>query len=307
MTYALDVLMPHYCHPLGLKQSLDSVARQTWRGRLRVIVVDDGSPEADFNLAKEHCDEFRRTSGFDLLLLRNETNLGRPKTRNRLLDAVEATHVAWLDAEDVWYPEKLALQFEHLARLEYQGVDINRMWVTCNYHWRQYGRTTRVAQITSGDQLREILLGAKLRAYLWTLLGTAESFRIAGRFDERLPRLQDLDYFISFVRAGGRLSTPPGAGPLCRYYKSDVGRAASDVRDSYKLILAKNRPVLRRYPPELASKLHFKANWLGARFARANGHKRVAAAYLVQAAIDSPREAIHTLRWIISKRFHGGK
>ena len=54
------------------------------------------------------------------------------------------------------------------------------------------------------------MLGRRLRAYLWTLLGTARAFKAAGRFDERLPRLQDLDYFLRFIAAGGTLVVPPG-------------------------------------------------------------------------------------------------
>ena len=44
----LDVLMPHFRDVAGLTLSLASVAGQGWTGDLRLVVVDDGSPEADF-------------------------------------------------------------------------------------------------------------------------------------------------------------------------------------------------------------------------------------------------------------------
>ncbi len=298
----LDVLVPHYCNPEGLRHSLDSIAAQTWRGRLRAVVVDDGSPADQFAQVEAICAAFRETSGFDCLLLRNPQNLGRPRTRNILLDAVEARYVAWLDAEDIWYPEKLRLQFEHLMRLDYQGRDVDSVWVTCTYDWAEKGEIRAVAQRVGGDQLRELLIGSKLRSYLWTLLGTAEAFRIAGRFDERLLRLQDTDYFVNFVRAGGVLETPPVSEPLCRYYKSDVGRNASDVRDAFKIILAKNAPALRRYPASFSSELHYKANMLGRRFAVSNGRHGAGAVYLAQAALFSPRHSLRVATRVLARR-----
>jgi hypothetical protein len=132
---------------------------------------------------------------------------------------VDASHIAWLDAGDVWYPDKLKLQFEHLARLAYHGLDIDTIWITCSYDWEQNGQARHLRQQVNGDQLSELLSGAQLRAYLWTLLGTANAFRIAGYFDERLLRLQDLDYFVTFLRAGGRIETPLENKALCRYFQ----------------------------------------------------------------------------------------
>lgn len=305
MEYMLDVLVPHYSDPAGLKMSLDSVARQTWRGRLRVVVIDDGSSAEDYREVEACCAEFKEQSGFGLLLLRNETNLGRPRTRNRLLDAVEASYVAWLDTGDIWYSNKLSRQFEHLASMMYQDQNIDTVWVSCCYDWQQDGHVRSVLQHADGDQLREILVGQRLRAYLWTLLGTAQAFRIAGRFDERLPRLQDMDYFVNFVRGGGRIEVPSGQKPLCRYFKSRTGQSASDVRDAYKLILAKNAPALREYPPSLASRLHYKANKLAAMFAMSNGKPGATALYMLRAIFGSPRHSLAMAKVVASKKLSG--
>lgn len=307
MTFSLDVLIPHYRDPKGLQLSLGSVAQQTWRGRLRVVVVDDGSDDEDFRLVEAHCASFREESGFDFLLMRNAINSGRPRTRNRLLELVEASHVAWLDAGDVWYPDKLSVQFEHLARIAELGQHIDTIWITCSYDWVQNGQSRKRTQEVVEDQLSELLAGTRLRAYLWTLLGTAKAFRIAGRFDERLLRLQDLDYFVTFLRAGGRIEVPPVTEALCRYFKSDIGRSASAVHDAYKLILAKHAPELRRRHPSLSSKAHYKSNSLAARFARSNGQHGVATAYMLQAALGSPRYVMRALGKRVAQRIRRQK
>lgn len=304
MPVTLDVLLPHYRDPAGLKLSLDSIAAQTWGGTMRVVIVDDGSSEAERAAAEAHAYDFGQDSGAEVTFLVNPQNLGRPRTRNRLLDAIEADYVAWLDAGDIWYPEKLERQFAHLSALRMQGADIERAWVSCTYDWKWEGnsRSRSIQQETRGDQVRMLLEGAELRAYLWTLLGTRQSFQIAGRFDERLPRLQDLDYFLRFVRAGGTIVTPAYQGALCCYFKSDVGRDAREINYCNQLILKKNAAVIRGYSPVLQSKLAYKADTLAARFALNNGKKRLWLFYRFRALLTAPRHSLHVVKKVILKK-----
>lgn len=287
----VEVLIPHYRDPAGLKASLESLKRQTWNGRLVALVVDDGSPEDDWQAARTVCAE----SGLEVRLIRQAENLGRPRTRNRLLAEARAPWLAWLDSGDIWYSNKLAVQFSYLARLVRQGANPERLWVTCAYDWDQNGQRRAIRQQVGGDQLRELLRGDRLRAYLWTLLGSAQAFRAAGLFDERLPRLQDLDYFVNFVRGGGTIVTPPGGKPLCRYYKSDVGRNAVEVRDSNHLILDKLAPLTVRYGRAFQAGARFKAEMLAARFAANNGKRWMRLVCLMRAAWVSPSAMTRTI------------
>jgi glycosyltransferase involved in cell wall biosynthesis len=295
----LDVLIPHFRDPGGLAASLASVAAQDWLGRvpagqgprLRVVVVDDGSPPEDLAAARAACDAFRATSGQALHLEALPQNLGRPGARNRLLDLARAPYLAWLDAGDIWYPPRLSVQFAHLAALEAQGHDPRNLWVSCAYDWDQHGRRMSRRQDTSGDQFRALLIGEGLRAYLWTLLARADAVRIAGRFDPRLSRLQDLDHFLTFLRAGGRITVPADPAPLCCYFKSDIGRDAAQVAACYQLILAKSAPLIRFYPRHVRRALAHKSWMLPARFARSNGDARAAAGYIARAVLASPVES----------------
>lgn len=288
----LDVLIPHYRDPEGLALTLSAVAAQSWcnkaEHRLRVVIVDDGSPERDFAAVEQICAQFTEQSRQAVLLERSPQNQGRPKARNRLLELVKAPYLAWLDAGDIWYPDKLAVQFAHLAACEAAGDDLSRVWVTCAYDWDQYGRRVARTQAVTDDPLRALLIGDPLRAYLWTLLGRADAFALAGRFDPKLPRLQDLDYFLTFVRAGGQITVPAQTHPLCCYFKSDLGRSAEQVAQSYQHIMAKHAPVIRQYPRALRSALALKGPFLAARFARANGDWGLAAKYVGQAIVASP-------------------
>ena len=302
----LDVLIPHYRDPDGLAAALASIAAQDWLAdpahRLRVVVVDDGSPRADQAAASAACDAFAASGGqavrFDAL----PENRGRPAARNRLLDLARAPYLAWLDAGDIWYPGKLSAQFARLAALEAEGQDMARIWVSCAYDWDQGGTRRPVGQAVAGDQIRALLAGQDLRAYLWTLLGRAEAFRLAGRFDPRLPRLQDLDYFLTFLRAGGRIELPEATEPLCCYFKSDIGRDATQVAASYQLILARAAPVIADYPRRFRAGLAHKGWMLPARFALANGDRAAAAGYLARAALASPGHSLMAAARYLGRR-----
>lgn len=271
---SLDVLIPHFQDPAGLRLSLDSVRSQSWKGRLRVIVADDGSDAGSFEQVQEICRAFEAGGDHRTLVLRRDANKGRPYTRNELLDASEAPHIAWLDAGDTWMPSKLQGQFDYLSQLYHGGRNLSDTWITCNYLWEEGGHEGRkVVQDVSGDQFRALMTGGRLRAYLWTLLGSRESFMRVGYFDDRLPRLQDLDYFVRFVRGGGKILKPRSDEALATYYKSDVGRNASDVYEAYNLIIDKNRPKLIQYAPSLTRDLRHKAAKLAARFALNNGDR----------------------------------
>lgn len=297
----VDVLLPHYMDLEGLASSLESVKAQTFAGEVRVVVVDDGSPMSVY-------DEVRQLvagCGLDVALLRNENNRGRPYTRNRLVEAAEAPYLAWLDAGDTWYPEKLALQFEHLRVLELEGADVAGTWVTCDYDWRWTGQAAKlVEQVISGDQLRALLLGKQLRAYLWSLLCPTRTFKELGAFDEQLPRLQDLDVFVRFVAAGGRLDKPrlATARALCVYEKSDVGRNAAEIRACNERIFAKHAPLYRRYGADFVRETQVNAELLSARFARNNRDQRRFAYFMARAAMRDPLRA---LRVVASKIARG--
>lgn len=270
-----------------------------WRGHWTRLRHRNGSPAADLAAARAACDRFRIQSRQELHLEVLSANQGRPAARNRLLDLSRAPYLAWLDAGDIWYPAKLSVQFAHLAAREIAGADPARLWVSCAYDWDQGGQRRPVRQVVTDDPIRALLAGQDLRAYLWTLLGRAEAFRLAGRFDPRLPRLQDLDYFLTFLRAGGEITIPDDSAPMCCYFKSDIGRDAGQVAASYRLILAKASPVIADYPRRVRAGLAHKGWMLPARFALSNGDRVAAAGYLVRAALASPGHSLMAAaRWL---------
>lgn len=285
MMATLDILIPHYNDPEGLALSLRSIARQSWDGEKRIVVADDGS-RPDLRRAVAAIAE---NSEMNIVPIYNPINRGRPYTRNVLLDAIDSPYVAWLDAGDEWYPRKLSVQFDHLHLVE--SAHLSRpFWITCNYDWAWAGRRKKkIAQRTDQDQVKGLLVGSSLRAYLWTLLAPAHCFKDVGWFDERLPRLQDLDFFIRFLLHGGDIKNVRDGNAFCIYHKSDVGRDANEVRACSQRIFEKHLVLYNRYGENFKAMRLYNMEFLAARFAANNSSKQLTRRYMWRAFKTKPK------------------
>ncbi len=103
----VSVIIPAYNAGAYLPATLDSVFAQTYQ-RLEVIVVDDGSTDETPDIVAA-CRE--RHGGLRLIA---KPNGGVASARNAGLKAARGDYVAFLDADDIWHPEKIAAQVRTL-------------------------------------------------------------------------------------------------------------------------------------------------------------------------------------------------
>lgn len=279
----VTVGIPVYNDADGLLRSVPTVFGQTWSGRLRLVVVDDGStdqtPDVLASLAKQYG---------EIYVIRNEENQGRPSSRNKIVREAGDDYLAWLDAGDLWHPRKLELQVSTLLEAEADNPGVSLL-CTGPLRWVFADRDDerlRVPQL-EGDQLYNALTG-KIFPYLQGILGKAEHFRSLGGFDERLLRRQDYDFLVRFVGAGGRLISSPKHLPLFTYLKSDVGNSVDAVAAANRVIRKKHEQYYRQYGPELARQVRSNQDRLVARFLRHNGHPFRSIAYETRAKASKP-------------------
>lgn len=97
---SISVVIPVYNGEKYLRECLQSVLEQTPRPA-EIIVVDDGSTDNTAGIA--------RTWGAPVKLLSQEQS-GPAAARNRGVEAASGEYLAFIDADDLWAPGKLALQ-----------------------------------------------------------------------------------------------------------------------------------------------------------------------------------------------------
>ena len=96
----ISVILPTYNRCLFLKQAIESVLAQTFTD-YELIVVDDGSTDETPELLASY--------GEKIITIRQE-NKGVSAARNAGIQKASARLIAFLDSDDLWMPEKLAVQ-----------------------------------------------------------------------------------------------------------------------------------------------------------------------------------------------------
>lgn len=81
-----------------------------------ILILDDGSSDDTF----EHLKDLEKISHL-VKLFRFETNLGAAKARNFLLKKARGEYIAFLDADDEWYPNKLSTMLRYITE---KDVDV---------------------------------------------------------------------------------------------------------------------------------------------------------------------------------------
>ena len=106
MSCDVSVITPTYNSSGTLKRALDSIYGQSLLPR-EIIVVDDGSDDWDQSrlIATSYpgCIAIR--------FIHMDRNQGPSTARNIGISAARGRYLAFLDSDDVWYPDKVAIQY----------------------------------------------------------------------------------------------------------------------------------------------------------------------------------------------------
>lgn len=100
-----------------LQEALDSLYAQTFQD-FEIILCDDGSKDNTYEVALENAQKHK-----NVVLLRNEKNLGLNATLNKCLEVAQGEYIARMDGDDISLPSRFEKQIKFLdAHLEYAVV-----------------------------------------------------------------------------------------------------------------------------------------------------------------------------------------
>lgn len=106
VTPLISVIIPVYNGERYLSAAIESVLAQAWTP-LEIIIVDDGSTDQSARVAQPYQ---------PLVQVVHQANAGPGAARNRGITAARGELLAFLDADDLWLPGKLASQVAHLQK-----------------------------------------------------------------------------------------------------------------------------------------------------------------------------------------------
>lgn len=104
----VSIVMPSFNTDKYIRESIDSVLRQTYCN-FELIIVDDSSTDSSVDVIKKYIDP-------RIKLFVNSSNRGAAFSRNRALMVSKGEWIAFLDSDDIWEPEKLEKQIKFMER-----------------------------------------------------------------------------------------------------------------------------------------------------------------------------------------------
>ncbi len=181
MQAPVSVIIPTYNRCKSVCTAIESVQQQT-RAAAEIIVIDDGSTD---NTAAT------LSNRFDDIRVIEQENHGVSHARNQGISAALSPWVAFLDSDDRWFKEKLAVQFEAINQTPDAAL------CHCDEHWIRNGK--RVNPMNKHKKR-----GGWIFEYCLPLCAISPSasmvrkaiFDEVGYFDESLPACEDYDLWL---------------------------------------------------------------------------------------------------------------
>ena len=108
MNNLVSIITPNYNSSKYIKDTIKSVLNQTYEN-WEWIITDDGSTDESAEYIKNLCNEDSRIKLF------KQTNLGPAKARNNSIKNAKGQYLAFLDSDDIWFPEFLSTSIKKIA------------------------------------------------------------------------------------------------------------------------------------------------------------------------------------------------
>ena len=228
---ALDIscIVPVYNGERFLAEALDSILAQTHQA-VEIIVVDDGSTDATPEIVASYGERVR---------YERQENAGPASARNVGLDLALGELVAFLDADDLWHREKLALQtarFQKRPELQFVLGHVENFWMP----------ELRDEELRIGDhQLKRPVPGYVFQA----MLARRSVFEIVGRINPALRISEDSDWFSRAQACGTAMEIIPETVVYRRFHSANISRNQNALRtgllDVVHAALLRNRGARR--------------------------------------------------------------
>lgn len=196
MTPAISVVIPAYNVERFLKEALGSVLGQSVKP-MEVLVIDDGSTDDTGRLAEA-------MGGVRCI---HQSNTGVSSARNRGIQEAKGHFIAFLDADDAWEVDKIAIQAQDLRE---DGFAYSARTET-----NERLDPLRVVQSDrSVPVLEGLLFHGNVVGTPSSVIAPRAALLEAGGFDPNLSMCADWDMWI---RLATRLSNQYSEKPLVRY------------------------------------------------------------------------------------------
>lgn len=194
----VSIIIPVYNIEKYIKSAIDSALTQTYKD-IEVIVVDDGSTDG----VKKVLEPYIKSKKIRYVY---QDNKGLAGARNSGIKIAKGEFIAFLDADDIFLPEKIERQVDYLKR----NPDCGVCYSDAYHFWDE--EPDRLLKLNykyySGADVLPRLLEKHFIAPSSVMLRKSV-FDRCGVFDESLKRSEDLEFFLRLAYNGVQICFLP--------------------------------------------------------------------------------------------------
>ncbi|OKH34566.1 glucosyl transferase [Calothrix sp. HK-06] len=244
MTNIVTVVIPAYNASEYLAETITSVLQQTF-ANFEIIVVDDGSKDNTMDIVHSFSQQDSRVK------LISQKNQGVSVARNTGIKNAQGEFIAFLDADDVWLPQKLALHVQHLSDNPSLGMSFGRVEFM-NSDGRLTGQRSnpRLKDITPQHLYQENPAVTPSNAVI-----RRRVLEQIGGFDLDLSGFADVELFLRVSCKGCQVE---GLDEVLVLYRTSTGGMSSQLHRMEEEWNCLNRKV-QYYAPEIVKKHYNQA------------------------------------------------
>ncbi len=179
----ISIIIPLYNREKIIKKTLDSILKQTYQN-FEVIVVDDGSTDQGYMVAKKYEDKFwPRKIRYKVL---HQKNKGAPAARNKGFRDSEGKYLFFCDSDAVLKKNALKIMLETLDK---------NPKASYTYPSHRYGVKLFRLFPFSAERLKKM-------PYIHSMALIRREHFPRGGWDEDIVKLQDWDLFLTMLEEG---------------------------------------------------------------------------------------------------------
>ncbi|PIR83348.1 hypothetical protein COU19_00865 [Candidatus Kaiserbacteria bacterium CG10_big_fil_rev_8_21_14_0_10_56_12] len=234
----VSIIIPAYNASAHLTDAVQSACGQTRRA-IEVIVVDDGSTDATGALA----DGLARTDA-RIRVMHHPINRGRSGALNTGISAAEGSYVSFLDADDIYRPDKIARQVDFLAT--HQSVDVVYGDLEIKFMDGHLEERMAAADVSvARARLREkngsdVHVFGGISEYVPSCSALVRAETLAEiRFDEQLRNSEDFDLWLQIIGAGFTMERLAGITYTYRLHHEQKSNVTANMNAAASIITKK--------------------------------------------------------------------
>ncbi|AKG22684.1 glycosyltransferase family 2 protein [Calothrix sp. 336/3] len=246
----VSVIIPVYGVEKYIAQTLESVLAQTYEN-LEILIINDESPDRSIEICQQYTDS--------RIKIIHQKNRGLAGARNTGIRHATGEYLAFLDGDDLWLPEKIAQQVQHLETSPHVGVSFCR-----SAFIDEFGKplgTYQMPKFTGitapylmcrnpvGNGSAPVIRRETLEAIKYE--SDKQGSKEFCYFDDEFRRSEDIECWIRIVlQTNWQVEGIPDALTLYRVNAGGLSASVFDQLDSWEAVIAKTRT----YAPTVVKK-----------------------------------------------------